>query len=117
MLLSAGLPGPPLGPLEVSDINKHTCTLHWRPPAYDGGQRVTHYQVERKEAGTSHWIIVSSYCKDTTFQCQGLIEGNEYLFRVSAVNENGAGPPLEGTNPIKAKAPFGKCSGVGSYLT
>jgi len=25
-----------------------------------------------------------------------------------AVNENGMGPPLEGTNPIKAKAPFGK---------
>jgi hypothetical protein len=25
-----------------------------------------------------------------------------------AVNDNGMGPQLEGTNPIKAKAPFGK---------
>jgi hypothetical protein len=29
-----------------------------------------------------------------------------------AVNENGMGLPLEGTNPIKAKAPFGKCETV-----
>lgn len=54
----------------------------------------------------THWITISSSCKDTTFNVQGLTEGQEYLFRVSAVNENGMGPPLEGTNPIKAKAPF-----------
>jgi len=103
-----GLPGPPIGPLEVSDIDKHMCTLNWRPPAYDGGLRITHYQVERKDISTSHWIIVSSFCKGTTFTCQGLIEGQEYLFRVMAANENGCGPALEGVNPIKAKAPFGK---------
>jgi len=51
---------------------------------------------------------VSSLCKETTFTVQGLTEGQEYLFRVMAVNENGMGLPLEGTNPIKAKAPFGK---------
>lgn len=101
-----GLPGPPNGPLEVSDITKHTCTLNWRPPSYDGGLRITHYVVERKDVSLSHWITVSSSCKDTTFTVQGLTEGQEYLFRVMAVNDNGMGPPLEGTNPIKAKAPF-----------
>ncbi|XP_011700590.1 PREDICTED: twitchin isoform X1 [Wasmannia auropunctata] len=101
-----GLPGPPIGPLDVSDIDKHTCTLSWHPPKYDGGLRVTHYVVERRDVSHTHWIIVSSFCKDTTFVVQGLTEGQEYLFRVMAANDNGMGPPLEGTNPIKAKAPF-----------
>lgn len=101
-----GLPGPPVGPLDVSNITKHTCTLAWKPPTYDGGLRITHYVVERKDISTNHWITVSTTCKDTTFTVQGLTEGQEYLFRVSAVNENGMGPPLEGINPIKAKAPF-----------
>jgi hypothetical protein len=103
-----GLPGPPIGPLDVSDISKHTCTLNWKVPTYDGGLKITHYVVERRDISHQHWIIVSSYCKDTTFTVQGLTEGQEYLFRVMAVNENGMGPALEGTNPIKAKAPYGK---------
>lgn len=101
-----GLPGPPTGPLDVSDIDKHTCTLSWHPPKYDGGLRITHYVVERRDVSHTHWIIVSSFCKDTTFVVQGLTEGQEYLFRVMAANDNGMGPPLEGTNPIRAKAPF-----------
>lgn len=101
-----GLPGAPVGPLDVSNITKHTCTLAWKPPTYDGGLRITHYVVERKDISTNHWITVSTTCKDTTFTVQGLTEGQEYLFRVSAVNDNGMGPPLEGVNPIKAKAPF-----------
>jgi hypothetical protein len=105
---NTGLPGPPIGPLDVSDITKHTCTLNWKAPQYDGGLRITHYVVERRDISLTHWIIVSSFCKETIFTVQGLAEGQEYLFRVMAVNENGMGPPLEGTNPIKAKAPFGK---------
>ncbi|KAF2885739.1 hypothetical protein ILUMI_20443 [Ignelater luminosus] len=101
-----GLPGPPTGPLETTHITKHTCTLGWKPPSYDGGLRITHYVVERKDITHPHWIVISSSCKDTTFTVQGLTEGQEYLFRVMAVNDNGMGPPLEGTNPIKAKAPY-----------
>ncbi|ERL85176.1 hypothetical protein D910_02598 [Dendroctonus ponderosae] len=101
-----GLPGPPNGPLETTDITKHTCTLSWKPPSYDGGLRVTHYVVERKDISGTHWITVSSSCRDTTFTVQGLTEGQEYLFRVMAVNDNGMGPPLDGVNPVRAKAPF-----------
>lgn len=101
-----GLPSAPVGPMGVSHINKHSCTLTWRPPSYDGGLRVTHYVVERKDTSSPHWITVSSFCKDTSFNVQGLIENQEYIFRVMAVNENGMGPALEGLNPIKAKAPI-----------
>lgn len=102
-----GIPGPPVGPLDASEITKHTCTLAWSPPKYDGGLRVTHYVVERRDVNSQHWICISTSCKDTMFTVQGLTEGNEYMFRVMAVNENGMGPPLEGLGPVKAKSPFG----------
>lgn len=39
---------------------------------------------------------------------QSLTEGNEYKFRIIAVNDNGLSPPLEGVNSIKAKSPYSK---------
>ena len=101
-----GLPGAPQGPLQVTEITKHTCTLAWRPPSYDGGVKVTHYVVERRDVTHSQWVIVSTTCKDTSIIVQGLTENQEYLFRVMAVNENGMGPPLEGLNPVKARSPY-----------
>ena len=98
-----GLPGPPIGPLDISDITKHSATLEWKPPKFDGGCKVTHYIVERKEITHNQWVTATTCCRDTTFTCQGLQEFGEYLFRVSAVNENGHGPPLEGPNSIICK--------------
>ncbi|KAE8573900.1 Putative twitchin [Halyomorpha halys] len=109
-----GIPDAPIGPLEVSEITKHTCTLAWKPPSYDGGLHISHYVIERREVCSTHWICISTTCRDTTFTVQGLTEGNEYLFRVMAVNENGMGPPLEGVNVIKAKAPFDLPSSPGT---
>ena len=102
----SGVPGPPIGPLEVSEVTSHTCQLQWHPPAYDGGSRVTHYMVERRDVRQNQWIVISSFCKNTTFTVQGLTEGQEYLFRILAANVNGTGPPLDGVNPIRAKAPY-----------
>lgn len=101
-----GLPGPPVGPLGITGISKHMCTLSWKPPTYDGGQRVTHYVVERRDVNAQHWICISSFVKEPMFMVQGLTEGQEYLFRIMAVNANGMGAALEGANSIKAKAPF-----------
>lgn len=74
---------------------------------------MTHYVIERRDITLTHWVLVYSFCKETTFTVQGLTDGQEYLFRVMAVNENGMGPPLEGSNPIKAKAPYDPPSAPG----
>ena len=112
-LFVTGLPGPPQGPLEVSEISRNSATLSWKPPKYDGGCKIAHYIVERKETTHNQWVTATSYCKETFFTAQGLTEGGEYLFRVFAVNENGQSTPLEGENPIIAKLPFDPPSAPG----
>lgn len=105
-LAVTALPGPPQGPLDVSAITNHTCTLAWMPPLYDGGSRVTHYMVERKEVDGAHWIIVASNVRDLSTTIQGLVEGQRYNFRVSAVNANGMGAPLQAKNEVIPKLPY-----------
>ena len=46
--------------------------------------------------------------KDTEATAKNLDEGEEYEFRVIAVNEHGESEPLVTTEAIKAKHPFGK---------
>ncbi|XP_069132543.1 twitchin-like isoform X11 [Argopecten irradians] len=99
-------PGSPTGPLAVSDITKNTCSLSWKPPRELGGGKLSHYVVERQEIGKPYWVTVSSRCKDTNQDVQGLFENNQYLFRVSAVNEFGQSEPLKAENPIIAKMQF-----------
>lgn len=64
--LCQGLPGPPIGPLEVSEITQHTCKLHWHPPKYDGGCKITHYVVERRETTHNQWVVACTYCRVST---------------------------------------------------
>ena len=42
------------------------------------------------------------------FDVDGLEEGQEYNFRVKAINDEGESDPLEGDKPIIAKNPFGE---------
>lgn len=50
--------------------------------------------------------------------CQGTVpkleEGNQYQFRVRAVNKAGPGEPSEATNPHTAKARF--CKYLSNYI-
>lgn len=108
-----GKPGAPTGPLRISDITQHQATLFWRPPENDGGSKVANYVVERKDVSRENWIVASSFVKECTFTVQGLTEDAEYEFRVSAVNENGQGPPLNGDGPIVAKLPYDRPSAPG----
>jgi titin len=81
------LPGK-CGPLNVSDVTKSACRLKWKAPEDDGGSKITHYVVERKETGKPYWTTVASFNKDIEIDVQGLVENKEYLFRVAAANAN-----------------------------
>uniref|UniRef100_A0A3B3WVR5 Ig-like domain-containing protein n=1 Tax=Poecilia mexicana TaxID=48701 RepID=A0A3B3WVR5_9TELE len=43
-------PGPPIGPLKVSDVTADNCVLMWAPPADDGGAKIEGYVVEKRES-------------------------------------------------------------------
>lgn len=113
-MVVTGLPSKPTGPLEVGDITRNTVSLGWKAPRSDGGKKVTHYIVERKETHHNQWITVTSCARDTHFTVQGLNEGGEYLFRVFAVNDNGQSlEALEGESPVVPKLPFDPPSAPG----
>ena len=103
-----GLPDQPTGPIEMGEIQRNSIRISWRPPKNDGGKKVTHYIVERKELTTLNtWITATSCCRETYFTLQGLNEGGEYMFRVFACNENGQSvKALESESPAIPKLPF-----------
>ena len=43
------------------------------------------------------------------FQVTDLIPGQDYKFRVAAVNDEGESEPLETEKAVKAKNPYGTC--------
>uniref|UniRef100_A0A0N5AQN4 non-specific serine/threonine protein kinase n=1 Tax=Syphacia muris TaxID=451379 RepID=A0A0N5AQN4_9BILA len=108
-----GLPSAPQGPLQIYDIDRATATLSWNAPSNDGGARITGYVVEKRDVIKEDWTAVATQVKDTTYVVSGLFEGHEYEFRVSAVNENGQGPPLVGDEAIIARLPYDPPSAPG----
>lgn len=54
------VPGSCRAPIKASDVTFTTAHLSWTPPSDNGGSKVTHYVIEKKEAGKSYWSTVSS---------------------------------------------------------
>lgn len=100
-------PGPPGGPIEFKTVTAEKITLLWRPPADDGGAKITHYIVEKRETSRVVWSIVSENLEECIITTTKIIKGNEYIFRVRAVNKYGIGDPLE-SDPVVAKNAFGE---------
>lgn len=98
-------PGPPTGPIRVTGVTIEKCSLSWGPPEHDGGSDIAHYIIEKRETSHLAWTVVTSDVKATMHKVTKLLEGNEYIFRIMAVNKFGVGEPLE-SEPIVMKNPF-----------
>uniref|UniRef100_A0A6Q2Z657 Titin n=1 Tax=Esox lucius TaxID=8010 RepID=A0A6Q2Z657_ESOLU len=104
-------PGPPGGPLAVTDVTAEKCILSWLPPSHDGGAKILHYIIEKRETSRLAWTNVASELQVNRFKVTKLLKGNEYIFRVMAVNMYGIGEAIESdpmvcTNPyVPADAP------------
>ncbi|XP_023272392.1 titin-like, partial [Seriola lalandi dorsalis] len=98
-------PSPCEGPLHITGVAEDRCTLVWRAPLHDGGSPITHYIIERRETSRLAWTVVSNSCETTCYKVTKLLEGNEYMFRVMAVNSYGVNEPLESGGVIM-KTPF-----------
>uniref|UniRef100_A0A8C4QXL2 Titin n=1 Tax=Eptatretus burgeri TaxID=7764 RepID=A0A8C4QXL2_EPTBU len=98
-------PGPPQGPVSITGVTVEKCTLAWNPPKHDGGSDILHYIVEKRETSRLVWTLVQTEVQILSCKVTKLLEGNEYIFRIMAVNKYGIGEPLE-SDAIVAKNPF-----------
>ena len=73
----------------------------------NGGRPVSHYVVEKKDKKSGVWSPVSRFCRSPSLDVTGLDDGEQYEFRVSAVNDLGQSEPLVTDKPITAKYQFG----------
>jgi len=93
---------PPSQP-DVTEYNERSMTLHWKAPIDDGGMPITAYNIEAKTTG-GEWQIWE--CLDTaatTVTLQRLHKGQEYQFRVIAINKAGRSDPSVASRPKMAK--------------
>lgn len=96
-------PGVP----EPADWSANHIDLIWQEPASDGGSPITGYIIEMKDKYTPMWEKALETTTPTpNATINGLIEGNEYQFRVVAVNKAGHSEPSEASKNFIAKPRF-----------
>ena len=82
-------------PDPISDLNavhgNMEMTLSWSEP-FNGGDTISDYIIEYREDGVTWITYADGIDTATTTIVTGLINGQPYDFRVSAVNVNGVGP-------------------------
>ncbi|KAK6035908.1 fibronectin type III domain protein [Cooperia oncophora] len=95
---------------EVTDWDADRVSLEWQPPDSDGGAPITQYIIEKRgkhgratgrNAERKETIQVSG--DETTATILGLKEGEEYQFRVKAVNKAGPGEASDPSRKVIAK--------------
>jgi len=89
--VAAGAPGAP-GGLGATPADG-SVALAWTAPAGDGGSPITDYTIEYRADGTGLWQTSAHPASTGTSRTvAGLANGTPYEFRVTAINDIGAGP-------------------------
>lgn len=101
-------PGKPVN-FAFEDIRNTSVVCKWDPPVDNGGSEILNYIVEKKDAtkDDTGWVNISSAVKGCSVPVTNLIEGKEYIFRVTGENKFGPGPPCYSAK-LLAKNEFGK---------
>ena len=81
--------------------------MKWKEPESNGGLPIKLYFLERKEKKFGPWVKERKIkVPSTEFTVEGLREGVDYYFRLSAENDEGSSIPVETSQVIQlTKAP------------
>uniref|UniRef100_A0A3B4TD88 Immunoglobulin like and fibronectin type III domain containing 1, tandem duplicate 2 n=1 Tax=Seriola dumerili TaxID=41447 RepID=A0A3B4TD88_SERDU len=80
---------------KVLEVTRQHVHLSWEAPEHDGGSPLTGYQVEKRDMSL----------QDLEFTVTDVVEGKEYLFRVTACNKCGPGEPAYIDEPVNVSSP------------
>ncbi|KAJ3602956.1 hypothetical protein NHX12_030700 [Muraenolepis orangiensis] len=118
--------GPPTAP-KVTSAFKNCINLTWTPPSVTGGTSILGYNMEKRKKGSNLWGPANppeEMIRGKSFGVKDVTEGLEYEFRVSAINDSGAGEfsiPSEFVFARDPKKPPGKVNDLkvtdSSYTT
>jgi len=91
---------------KVGDVTRNSVKISWTEPLSDGGSALVGYVIEARTAYNPRWMKVTrTPVKVTEFTYTDPLEGDEYEFRVVAVNDAGPGKPSKTTGPHKVRDP------------
>ncbi|KAM7406045.1 hypothetical protein PAMP_000449 [Pampus punctatissimus] len=85
------VPGPPQD-LKIMDVWGFNVALDWKPPKDNGNSEITGYTIQKADKKTMEWFTVYEQYRRTNCVVSDLIMGNEYVFRVFAINLVGLSP-------------------------
>jgi len=95
-------------PTDVTSVltSKTTARVSWVAPTDDGGSPIIGYQVERKIASSTTWVIIEDDTGNTNTSFDDpevLIKNATYDYRVRGINSNGIGQPAK-NNSVTAQS-------------
>ena len=83
---------------QITNVTATTITVQWTAPISNGGSRISNYLVQYHQKGVKNiegrdaWVEAGLVRGSVyTYTVTGLQTKSEYLIRVRAVNESGAG--------------------------
>lgn len=92
----------------MHDVTANSARITWSASTNDGGKPIKGYIVEGRTAYNPRWMkLTRAPVRELEYTCYDLLEGDEFEFRVVAVNEVGPSKPSESTRSIKIKNPVG----------
>jgi fibronectin type 3 domain-containing protein len=88
---SAAPANPPDPPRDLrATAGNAAVTIQWNDPLSDGGSLITNYKIYRGTAASGE-SLVTTVGKVNSYTDTGLLNGQPYFYRVSAVNDAGEG--------------------------
>ena len=102
------MPGTP-GVPSITKVDASFINIKWLPPTTDGGSPITEYVIEQKDMTSSVWTKANTdHEQGTASSVSNLTTGEEYEFRVAAVNKAGQGGFSGSSERRMTKLPYSK---------